>query len=93
MAKIVRKDDVIRARINHEVKEEATAVLAAIGMTPSMACCLLMQKIAAEKKLPFNPLEPNQKTIEAMKAARRGEVKRVASVKALFEELDENEED
>lgn len=40
MAKIVKEDDVIRARINHEVKEEA------------------------------------------MKAARRGEVKKVASVKA-----------
>ncbi len=93
MAKVAKKDDVVRARINHEVKEEATAVLAAIGMTPSMACCLLMQKIAVEKKLPFNPLEPNQETIDAMKAARRGEVKKVASVKALFDELDEDDDD
>jgi len=92
MAKTAKKDDVVRARINHEVKEEATAVLAAIGMTPSMACCLLMQKIAAEKKLPFTPLEPNATTIEAMKAARRGEVKKVSSIKTLFAELDEEED-
>ena len=52
-----------------------------------------MQKIAVEKKLPFNPLEPNQETIDAMKAARRGEVKKVASVKALFDELDEDDDD
>lgn len=93
MAKVAKKDDVIRARINHEVKEEATTVLAAIGMTPSMACSLLMQKIAAEKKLPFNPLEPNQETIEAMRAARRGEVTKVASVKALFDEMDDEDDD
>jgi DNA-damage-inducible protein J len=93
VAKLAKKDDVIRARINHEIKEEATTVLAAIGMTPSMACCLLMQKIAVEKKLPFNPLEPNETTIEAMKAARRGEAKKVASVKALFDELDEDNDD
>jgi DNA-damage-inducible protein J len=92
MAKVAKKDDVVRARINHKVKEEATAVLAAIGMTPSMACCLLMQKIAAEKKLPFDPLVPNADTVEAMKAARRGEVKKVASVKALFAELDDEDD-
>ena len=31
-------------------------------------------KIAKEKKLPFEPLVPNEETIEAMKAARRGEL-------------------
>ena len=49
----------------------------------------LMQKIAAEKALPFDLLVPNEETIEAMKAARRGEVKKVSSVNALFANLDE----
>jgi len=32
----------------------------------------MMVKIAKEKALPFEPLVPNEETIEAMKAARRG---------------------
>jgi DNA-damage-inducible protein J len=91
--KTIKKDAVVRARINKDVKEEATAVLAAIGLTPSAACCLLMQKIAAEKAMPFDLLVPNAETIEAMKAARRGEVTKVSSMKALFAELDEEDDD
>jgi antitoxin component of RelBE/YafQ-DinJ toxin-antitoxin module len=30
-------DAIVRARINGKIKEEATAVLAAIGLTPSIA--------------------------------------------------------
>jgi len=33
-----------------------------------------MIRIAREKSLPFEPLVPNDETIEAMKAARRGEL-------------------
>jgi DNA-damage-inducible protein J len=67
-------NDVVRARIDGAIKEEATAVLAAIGLTPSDAFRLLMTRIAADKALPFEPLIPNEVTIEAMKAARRGEL-------------------
>ena len=35
---------------------------------------LMMVKIAKEKALPFEPLVPNEETIEAMKAARRGKL-------------------
>lgn len=31
-------------------------------------------RVAAEKRLPFEPLVPNADTVEAMKAARRGEL-------------------
>jgi DNA-damage-inducible protein J len=31
-------------------------------------------RIAKEKALPFEPMTPNAETIEAMKAARRGEL-------------------
>jgi DNA-damage-inducible protein J len=91
--KTLKKDAVVRARINSEIKEEATAVLASIGLTPSAACCLLMQKIAAEKALPFDPLIPNQKTIDAIKAARSGNVIKVSSSKTLFDDVDEEEDD
>jgi DNA-damage-inducible protein J len=71
------RDAIVRARINTAIKEEATTVLAAIGLTPSDAFRLLMIRIAADKALPFEPLAPNSVTIEAMKAARRSELETV----------------
>ncbi len=56
---------VVRARINEDIKVEATAVLAAMGLTVSDAFRLLLTKVAQDKKLPFEPLIPNQDTIEA----------------------------
>jgi DNA-damage-inducible protein J len=65
---------VVRARIDERVKKEAETVLASIGLTVSDAFRLMMVRVAAEKALPFQPLIPNEETIEAMKAARRGEL-------------------
>jgi DNA-damage-inducible protein J len=61
------------ARIDERTKNEATAVLEAIGLTVSDAVRLMLVRVAAEKALPFEPFIPNAKTIRAMKAARRGE--------------------
>ena len=78
---------VVRARIDERIKKEASAVLAAMGLTVSDAFRLLLTKIAQEKALPFEPLVPNMETIEAMKAARRGDVTEVDSVDALLPSL------
>jgi DNA-damage-inducible protein J len=67
-------NSVVRARIDERTKKEAAAVLKSIGLTVSDAFRLLLVRIAAEKQLPFEPLVPNAETIEAMKAARRGEL-------------------
>ena len=64
----------MRARIDKTLKEEAAVVLAAMGLTVSDAFRLMMVRIARDKALPFEPLVPNAETIEAMKAARRGEL-------------------
>ena len=48
--------EVIRARIDGKIKEEAAAVLAEIGLTVPDAFRLMMMRIAAEKRLPFEPL-------------------------------------
>jgi DNA-damage-inducible protein J len=65
---------VVRARIDEATKSEAAAALATIGLTLSDAFQLLIKRIAAEKALPFEPLVPNAETIEAMRAARRGDL-------------------
>lgn len=63
---------VVRARIDEHTKEEASAVLAAMGLTVSDAFRIMLTRVAREKALPFEPLIPNEKTIQAMKDARRG---------------------
>ena len=78
---------VVRARIDEHVKEEAAAVLAAIGLTVSDAFRLMMVRIAKDKALPFEPLVPNTETVEAMKAARRGELVTAGSPEALLTSL------
>lgn len=81
------ENSVVRARIDAETKAEASAVLASIGLTLSDAVRLMLKRVAAEKALPFEPLVPNAETIEAIKAARRGELETVNSVKNLIEDL------
>ena len=82
---------VVRARIDQRIKNEAAAVLGAMGLTVSDAFRLLMVRIAKEKALPFEPLVPNEETIEAMKAARRGELVTAGSIDKLLARLNEDD--
>ena len=56
-------------------------------MTLSDAFRLLLKRVAAEKALPFEPLVPNAETIQAMKAARRGELTTVGDAGSLLASL------
>ena len=78
---------VVRARIDEEIKEEATVVLAAMGLTVSDAFRLMLTRIARDKALPFDPLIPNATTIAAMREARAGNLPRVNSGKDLITAL------
>ena len=78
---------VVRARIDEHIKEEASVVLAAMGLTVSDAFRILLTRIAHDKALPFEPLVPNAVTIAAMKEARKGGLKSVVSVAELMADL------
>jgi DNA-damage-inducible protein J len=82
---------VVRARIDEHIKEEASVVLAAIGLTVSDALRLLLTRVAQEKALPFEPLIPNATTLAAMKEARRGGLASFDSVDGLMADLDEED--
>jgi len=73
-------NSVVRARIDDRTKREAAAALKKIGLTVSDAFRLLLVRVAAEKALPFEPLNPN---------ARRGELVKVGKPDRLLRSLNE----
>jgi DNA-damage-inducible protein J len=85
---IMASNSVVRARIDERTKQQAATVLAAMGLTVSDAFRLMMVRIANDKALPFDPLVPNEETIKAMEAGRRGDVTKAGSVDELFAKLD-----
>lgn len=80
-------NQLVQTRIDGAIKEEAAAVLAAMGLTVSDAVRLLLTKIAHEHELPFDPLIPNATTIAAMQEARSGNLPRVNSIADLIAAL------
>ena len=78
----------IQTRIDQATKDEATAVLASIGLTVSDAVRIMLTRVAREKALPFEPLVPNEATIAAMQEARGGNLRRFDSVADLLTDLD-----
>jgi DNA-damage-inducible protein J len=76
--RIMAANALVQARIDGTIKEEATVVLSAIGLTVSDAVRLMLTRVAREKALPFEPLIPNQETIAAMKDVRAGKVEPVS---------------
>ena len=77
----------VQARIDGAIKEEAAAVLAAMGLTVSDAVRLLLTRVAHDKALPFAPLTPNETTIAAMRDARAGGLERFDSAQELLDDL------
>lgn len=82
---------VVRARIDAQIKEEAAAVLKAMGLTVSDAFRLMLTRIAREKALPFDLRAPNAETIAAMREARGGGLPRFKDVGALLKDLNEGD--
>ena len=77
----------VQTRINGAIKDEASAVLATMGLTVSDAVRLLLTRVAHDKALPFEPLRPNAETIAAMEEARAGNLASFTSVEALMADL------
>lgn len=78
---------VVRARIDGQVKEEATQALAGMGLSVSDAIRMLLVRVAAEKALPFEVRLPNARTRAAMWEPERGKGARFADVADLAADL------
>jgi DNA-damage-inducible protein J len=80
-------DTYVRARIDQDTKERATAALEAMGLSVSDAIRLLMVRIAEEHRLPFEVKVPSAATRRAITELEAGKGKRFASAEALMADL------
>jgi DNA-damage-inducible protein J len=78
-----KNDDVVRARIDFATKQEATAILSEIGLTPSDAFRMLLRRTVAEGALPFDPLVPSDETLAAIAEHREEKLPTFSSMRAL----------
>ena len=81
--------DTVRARIDADLKRDATAALAEMGLTVSEAIRLLLVRVATEKALPFDVRIPNAKTRAAIESAGNGELTRFENVDGLVADLND----
>jgi DNA-damage-inducible protein J len=51
-------DSVIRARVEPELKSEATKVLKSLGLTPSAAIRIFLKQVVYERAIPFTVKAP-----------------------------------
>jgi len=66
--------ELVQARINGEIKTEAAAVLADMGLTVSDAVRMLLTTVARKKIMPLELFTPNEITLAAVEDARTGKV-------------------
>ena len=84
-------NQLIRVRVNRDIKEQASAVLAGMGLSVSDTVRLLLTHVAREKALPFALLIPNAETIAAMMEARTGNLARFDDIESLLDDLHEDD--
>jgi DNA-damage-inducible protein J len=80
----------IRSRIEPDLKENATRVLAACGLNVSDAVRLFLRQVVAQNGLPFEVKAPNAATRAAMREADAGDLPHFASVQELFDDLEKD---
>jgi DNA-damage-inducible protein J len=80
-------DTIVRARIDAETKQRATAALDAMGLSVSDAIRLLMLRIADEQRLPFAVEVPNVATRRAMKELEAGKGKTYDSTAEMMKDF------
>lgn len=65
--------EVVRARVDEHLKEEAAAILATMGLTVSDFVRIGLTKVVSEQGLPFEMRVPNRLTAETLAKSERGE--------------------
>jgi DNA-damage-inducible protein J len=85
--------EVVRARIDPDLKRKAILVLNNMGLSVSDAIRLTLIRVVEDQAMPFQPRVPNVDTQKAMQDARDGNSESFSSVEALFRDLHDQEDE
>ena len=64
------KTEMIRARVEPELKREAEELFSALGLSTTEAITLFYKQVTLHQGLPFEVRIPNAETVEALEQAR-----------------------
>ena len=67
------KTEMIRARVEPELKREAENLFSVLGISTTEAITLFYKQVTLHQGLPFAVRVPNEETVEALKQARNRE--------------------
>ena len=67
------KSEMIRARVEPDLKQEAETVFAKLGLSTTQAITLFYKQVTLQQGLPFAVKIPNAETREALQDAYDGE--------------------
>lgn len=82
------RDDVVRARVNANLKKDVEKILHSLGLSMSEAISLYLAQVKLANGVPFDIKIPNKITQKAMHDAEIRKTKKVKNTAALFEEID-----
>ena len=77
----------IHVRVEEEVKAQATATLAAMGLSVSDAVRVFLKRVVDEQAIPFDVRVPNKETSAAIQELEAGEGARFDGVDSLMADL------
>lgn len=66
------KTEMIRARVEPELKQEAEKIFSALGLSPTEAITLFYKQVTFYHGLPFTVKIPREETLEAIRQAHSG---------------------
>lgn len=81
------KTAIINARVKPDLKEDAEAILAKLGITATQAITMFYEQIRMNKGIPFELKVPNEETIQAMEDARANRDMEPVTLEQLRENL------
>lgn len=81
----IAKDDVVRARINSQLKHNAEAVLSEIGMSMGEAIRIFLTQVSLRHEFPIELKVPNNTTLKAMSDKPTDDI--YHNVDDLFDEI------
>jgi len=80
-------NSLVQARIDPEIKKEASVASVSMGLSVSDAVRSMLARVAIEKSLPFDLLTPNETTLAAMREVRAGRFPSAESIDELMDAL------